>query len=337
MLKQLLICLAIITTTTLQAQDNLVPNPSFEELKNDSCNLSPTNYTETTSYWFTASRTPGLYNVCGNANAPFFGVPKNFSGFQYPINGLGYMGLYTYWLGQNFQNSLIGGNKREWAGIKLKSPLVKNGIYCVYYYVSLSDTCFIATPPPQMYFSNDSIVISNNELANFSDYQNDYLADFSNDIVYDTVNWTKVSGEYIAKGDEQYVYIGNFYDYLHTPWDTIRNNPDINDFIFSYFYIDSVSIIKCGIANSIENIPYKNAVKIHPNPAMHFVTVALNANTVNGRIELYDYTGKRVLSQALMAQYTTVDLPASLTNGLYYARIINNGAIVASEKLVITR
>jgi hypothetical protein len=56
----------------------------------------------------------------------------------------------------------------------------------------------------------------------------------------DTLNWMKISGSYVAKGNETYLSLGNFRDWNQTNY--IQNNHCMN--CVGYYYIDDVSIIE---------------------------------------------------------------------------------------------
>ncbi len=326
---------ALLFFISLKAQENLVLNPSFEDLNN--CAITNDNFDESISNWFTVIRSPDVYNICDTSSDGFnFSIPINIAGFQYPQSGNGYSGLYTFILSYGFQSSEIGGNKREWIGIKLLDTLKQNAIYCISYFVSLADTSFITTIPPQVYFSTDSVFIPTSQPPNLQDYQNNnHLAVLSNDIVYDTINWTKVSGEYVAKGDECYLYIGNFFDYLNTSWDTIRSNPDLNDFIVAYFYIDSISVVKCGMVGINENIT-SDKIKIYPSPAQDFVSLELPKNYNKVQLNIYNLTGQ-LISQKQISQPNQQIPIAELGNGMYIFVIQNGYKVIGRQRVVVAR
>lgn len=62
--------------------------------------------------------------------------------------------------------------------------------------------------------------------------------------ICDTMNWTKITGSFIATGGEQHFVIGNFDDDQHTNWMNCRN--PLNGWEGgSYYYIDDVSVWPC--------------------------------------------------------------------------------------------
>lgn len=325
---------ALLFFISLKAQENLVLNPSFEDLNN--CAITNDNFDETIQNWFAAIKSPDIYNYCDDlADGINCSVPFNFCGFQYPYEGNGYAGLFNLILGQNFQTSNPGSNQREWIGVRLPNTLLQNAIYCVGYFVSLADTSFITTIPPQVYFSADSINIAVGQYPSFPDYQNNHLAVLSNNMVYDTINWTKVSGDYIATGDERYMYIGNFFDYQNTPWDTIRNNSDLNDFIVAYFYIDSISLVKCGMVGVEENNTFEKII-IYPNPAQDFVSIKLPDNHTQAQLSIYNLTGQLISQKQIKQPNQTIPIP-ELDNGMYIFVFQNQDKVIGRQRVVVAR
>ncbi|MBK6623047.1 MAG: hypothetical protein IPG32_20085 [Saprospirales bacterium] len=101
-------------------QENLIPNPSFEDLS-DCPNIDPLptpNLLELAPPWYGVIGTPDLCNSCAGSGPGTFGVPGNFqNNFQYPKTGEGYSGIVTFY---------TIGRTTEFMGIKLKKKLNAN-------------------------------------------------------------------------------------------------------------------------------------------------------------------------------------------------------------------
>ncbi len=112
-----------------------------------------------------------------------------------------------------------------------------------------------------------------------------------------------------------------------------------SDTLFKYYalYRNTCEDGILASTRKMQDVNDDSIVAIYPNPAMNFVTVAINADVVDGRFEVYDYTGKLIITKPLNTKYTTVDLPDYLPNSLYYVRVINVNEIIKNDKLVIIR
>jgi gliding motility-associated-like protein len=216
------VVLGVLTLYQLKGQ-NLIPNPSFENYT--SC-PSNTGQIDSCLSWY--SPTKGTTDYCHQCNSASAGVPNNQWGYQPARTGNAYAHVICYY------PAIALDNYCEHIQVKFSSPLVKNRMYDVVFYVSrshnrygidaigayISDTAwahrkaFPINPPVLPQISNPS-----------------------GNMLLDTAQWVPISGEYLAKGGEQYISIGNFKDY---------NNFLVHDFgtpgsVASYF-IDDVSV-----------------------------------------------------------------------------------------------
>jgi hypothetical protein len=156
-----------------------------------------------------------------------------------------------------------------------------------------------------------------------------------NVLITDTVGWVQVAGEFKAKGNEVFLYIGNlFYDslYVATPL-----YPQANDTIycgFSYLFIDDVSLNEIENPCTMGTIENSNIpISIYPNPAVENVTITLPPNTNKAELLIYTMQGQ-LLSQAQLNGTQTINT-TNLANGLYMFVIQSNGNIVGREKVII--
>jgi gliding motility-associated-like protein len=70
--------------------------------------------------------------------------------------------------------------------------------------------------------------------------------------IYDTLNWLKISAEYVATGTENYLIIGNFF--TDQTINCVLLNP--NEMLAeSYIYIDDLSLRKCSDVTTSLNLP----------------------------------------------------------------------------------
>ncbi len=235
LLNKLIIAVLILASNinTAYSQINLVPNPSFETLTG-----CPNNHSQIDSVlnWGTlisgGGSTPDLFAACCISQS-VCGVPSNFyfNCFQQPRTGDNYVGIYV--AGSIYPNIF-----REYIQCKLQQKLKINHFYCVKFYCNLFNLQHAYIITLGAYFDNGNISSTQPYgLPNVSPQI------FSNQSLFDTLNWMKIEGSFIALGTEEYISIGNFFpDSLSGI--TIINSPAGWD---SYYYIDDVSVIDANL------------------------------------------------------------------------------------------
>ncbi len=229
---------------SLAAQENLVPNPSFEEYWN--CPTNPgavgDNQLERCKNWYKPSlATSDYYNACQTDISSGVNVPINWFGYQKAFHGNAYVGIDVY-----IEEDSKGA---EYLQCKLNHPLESCKSYKVRFWASLGDFCSRATPTLGLRIDTCAILQSN-ALA-FMGFE--LPAHISTQYcITDTSTWTLIEGIYSANGGEQYLTIGRFLD---TTIYSNNNVPNITvhcDSCFSdiygentaHYYIDSVSVIE---------------------------------------------------------------------------------------------
>jgi len=233
--KQTLFVCFFISFHSFFAQNNLVINGGFDSLIQCPSNVGDINKAYS---WFQPIRqvsTSDLYNSCSSLP---ISVPKNIMGYQNSFSYGGYSGIRIY--ANNYPNA------REYIETKLSSPLKKDYTYCVEFYVSLADTANFAVSSIGAFFSKDSVLIDNlpnNSLISVTpQIQNDSLF-----IINDKKNWIHIAANFIAKGEEQFMTIGNFYDDIYTE----KKYQKVSNFNVptwsegAYYYIENVSVYAC--------------------------------------------------------------------------------------------
>jgi outer membrane protein OmpA-like peptidoglycan-associated protein len=154
-------------------------------------------------------------------------VPNNFRDIRYAQDGNAYVGMIFY--------SAIGHSEyREYFSTKLLSELVKGKQYNVSYYVCYSSSSGIAISNMEALFSHDSI-----RQANESRIDKVPQLTYKGGILKDTV-WTKISWVYTAKGDEQFLTIGNFTKSIECNKE--MPDPRRKDYKVAYYFVDNVCV-----------------------------------------------------------------------------------------------
>ena len=230
---------------TSLAQQNLVPNGSFEEYWECPTNGSTPGdpQFEKCKYWYIPTEgTPDYFNTCVNSSNEV-SIPNNIFGYQVPYSGNAYAGFNLLYV--DFYNERP--EYREYIQAKLNYQLENGQEYYLRFYVNKSNVYGLAIDRIGAYFS--SYPISKNDAGVLS-----VVPQVSNPrhrIIVDTINWTEISGTFIATGGEQYITIGNFYTLEET--DTLIFNPDWPD-DYAYYYIDGVSLKEVESKINIPNV-----------------------------------------------------------------------------------
>jgi OmpA-OmpF porin, OOP family len=316
-LTYLLLCLSLITQT-----QNLVYNGNFEIYSNCPTNLGQV---ANSTGWSNAAQytTPDYFHTCG---VPNYSVPDNNFGYQTDCsNGAGYIGIYTF--NYNFPN-----DGREYVQAKLTDTLRAGLKYLATMHVSMCDEYNYAVKSLGMYFSSNGIqappnvglIITNPQVKGTT-------------LLNDTMNWMKIQDTVTGTGIEQYLTIGNFsYDSLS---DTVRvyqmgfaHNND-----YSYYYIDSVSVIELN-SNSLIEKETHNEIELYPNPTEANFRVSYNLKG-DAVLQLSDATGRLIATLDLKSSDTIVEFKnIRLQNGIYLYRIITNtGNQLKTGKIVVLK
>ena len=266
---------------------NLVPNPSFEDTV-----LCPNNFSQATyaKGWNVNINTADYFHICGTNG---MATPNTFFGYQTASTGNAYNGLASY-------NDGLP-DKPEVIGRKLSIPLAMGQKYYVSFKVNLADNPNCGMDKLGALFTNacyvgDTIFFGNDTLFDFYSMLppmpviQDFAHVYSNQIITDTVNWTTISGSFVADSAYEYILIGRFFDEININFTCTDTN-----FKWTYYYIDDVCVsidsVLCGWEVGINEKNIKHQLLIYPNPTTGTFTVQ---GTVSD-IQVYDLFGRLVL------------------------------------------
>jgi OOP family OmpA-OmpF porin len=163
-------------------------------------------------------------------------VPSNNGGgYQFAHSGDAYAGIFLMQLPYL--------DAREYLQVELSSSLISEVLYHFEMYVNLCNLSSFAIEDVGIYFSDT------NDFQPFSVMPQIIN---SSGFISDTLNWTLISGDYIANGGETYLTIGNFKNDSNTDTTFIGQN---SSQLLSYIYVDDVSLTSStGISNNSENV-----------------------------------------------------------------------------------
>ena len=227
----LLLPFCFLASQPILAQENLVPNPSFEQYTH--CPSGTRN--DKPDIWYKPDkRGAGYKNAC--ADDTISGVPFHYTaggtGFQYARTGVAYIGMF-------YLNS-PSTNSRNYFQIKLLDSLKKGGCYYVECFVNRQNPFRIACNNQSILFTNSAVYVDTISPLGIQILPaNPQITNYSNPIISDTLNWIKVSGVFMAQGGEQYLTLGNF------SYDNQTNYTLVNPgggYPGAAYYIDDVSV-----------------------------------------------------------------------------------------------
>jgi hypothetical protein len=336
-MKNIILLSFLLFSSVIKAQYNIVPNPSFEQINlcpyqidTAICDLWDTvgqycifYHSESWCFdsvlvdWKSFRGTPNYYNAC--ATNPICGVPNNFvvhsPKTQFALDGNGYAGILTigFWP--------LSGVNREFIGVPLNTPLSPGTTYYVSAYVIRTAT--------HTNYQNEGGA-SNNlgfrfTTLSYSQHDSIPIDNFAHivdtNIITDTLNWTRISGSFVADSAYQYVAFGNFFDDAHTDTLDIRADyPGTLEFNYTYYLVDQVCVstdsTTCELVNSVKAIE-KVAVRSFPNP---FDTYIRFEYPGEAEIFLYDHLQRVIIRKKFSG---AIDLNTEgLAKGLYIYNLV---------------
>lgn len=250
---------------------NLVPNPSFENLVNCPTMESQVYLAEP---WFSPIMcafndfdlccSSDLYNTCHIINPPFanVSVPMNDFGYQWPRTGNGYAGIAVW----------IDNGARERIEVPLIDSLVKDRVYCLKMFVvnklAFLNPGFVLTNTSNLQFllTNDTLIDNHPTGAV---YYTPSVINPNNNIISDTSIWTEISGCFLANGGEKYLTIGNFYNNANS---TVSNLSAEG----AYYFIDDVSVEEYNGVNC--NCPEFDSLLPEPKDTTYLLANVFSPN-----------------------------------------------------------
>lgn len=253
---------ATVLTQSLFAQ-NLVPNGSFEVYTVCPGSYARLPFEFRIDEWRSLTfGTPDYYNACSDGEAA---VPYNWAGVSEAFDGLGYTGIYTWMAIKDF---------REYLHCKLKEPLIKDSLYRVEFRYKLSSYSKYATDRIGFLLS-DSLATSNSDRPLKIRPTIEFVKDSA--LTPETGSWEVASADYRAKGNEQFLTIGNFSDNARTRRYHIKFRPVQEPMLehAAYYYIDDVKVIPA----------FTQPLETEPVPALAGMEPELNTTYVLRNIQ----------------------------------------------------
>jgi hypothetical protein len=302
--------LHFVLTVPIYAQNNLVPNPSFEIL--DSC---PGNFglINRALGWYGINISPDYFNRCAPNNR--LSVPANYFGYQMPLieHDEAYCGLFT----QPYSDSV-----HEVIGINLMEPLQKG----IKYYVSfLASPSYIVTNP-----SGSNIVCFCDKIgAKFfsqpipesnhcSQIIDDFAQVYSDVLMNDTAQWYQFNESFISDSAYTFMCIGFFYTLGNMSCECL------NTMGFSgYTYIDNVCVSTDSLVciSSTGNEPkHENDFEIKIEEEVQQIAIFLKNPSNHISCEIFNVLGQIVYLKEINSSENYINY-GNWTPGIYLIRI----------------
>ncbi len=218
--------------TFSQDADNLVPNPSFEGTKGKLKNIKQINKA---TDWFSPTGLRADLFSAAKPDLPI-SVPDNKYGRENPSEGNNYAGITAY----SYNNRA----PRTYILTTLTEKLKKDQKYCVTFKVSLADLSKYAVNNISAHLTKKAIEVEGKKDIVFT--RNEPLVKVASNKIYEArYNWETVCGEYVAKGGEKYLVLGNFDENRNTKFKKLKKKKDTkgSQVPMAYYYIDEVSVV----------------------------------------------------------------------------------------------
>jgi OmpA-OmpF porin, OOP family len=212
---------------------NLVPNPSFEEVFRCPHSFSTDRKDFMVPGWYSATKgTPDHFHACSWGDAD---VPYNWAGSSNAKSGKAYAGIYA-WMKRDDDN-----HYREYVSCELAEPLMSGSTYRLEFYYKLSSYSVYSINRIGLLVSQERILVNHDQVLALEPTLS-VIHDSS--ITASTGSWEHAVMEYVARGGEQYVTIGNFSDNQNTKYTKLPHRTGKSRMLISsaYYYIDDVSV-----------------------------------------------------------------------------------------------
>ncbi len=224
------------------AQVNFVRNPDLEQYSKCPDDWNEIYYANNWRNATDSNMVYGMeyYNVCGNAALDkVLHVPDNGGFYQYPHSGNGMAGAHFFNDETSPSPSPLPNDYRDYLQGHLSKPLTAGKTYCVSFWVNLAEASGVAQNKIGAYLDNGAV---NHIVSTAGSKITTVIPQvYTDSVLADTMNWVKIEGSFVAKGNETYITIGCF-----APIDSVKTvvtNYRSTSTQYSYYLIDDVSVI----------------------------------------------------------------------------------------------
>lgn len=287
---------------------NLVPNPSFEEVI-----LCPDGgaQIERTQDWYIAEKTPDFFHSC--STIPTFSVPDNLFDFQFALSGNSYCGFCAY--------STVDTTYREKIGVRLTNPLSVGVKYFISFKVSATKNYLNgASNKLGVLFSLTQYSDTNpSPTINYCQYSSDSL-------ITDTLGWVTLRGSFISDSTYRFLTVGNFFQNFLTDTISFWNTNALQ----TYYFIDEICVspdsIYCDeIFTSTNNHIYSSLsnTRVYYNTINSTLTINCNSKS-KIKVSILSLSGSVLSTDRLLFESDLYQIDLSnLNGGIYLVQLIS--------------
>jgi len=308
------ICLLTALLISLVGQSqNLVQNPGFESYI--SCPNAVSQFDRVASWVNASSSSPDYYNKCGTAVAS---VPHNSSGYQVAHGGNAYAGIFLWSKGSS-------GFGREYISGRLSSALLQGHTYHFEMFVNLANICRYTGSTIGAYFSDT--LISSSTTFGVLPYTPQVM--YTGTTRFDTTNWTSVSGDFVARGGERFLVIGNFKADSLTDTLLVNMGPGTNTIFYSL--IDDVSLVLNNPPGTTVHGASPARYMAGPNPFSEKLHIRMPASGA------YELILTDMQSRVLVHRQFSTELEintSQLPPGMYFYQIRSRQGVVGRDRIL---
>jgi hypothetical protein len=295
-----------------------VPNPSFEEYLE--CPYSTAEFHTQVVDWYSWHESPDYFHVCNVELTGSASVPEHAWGFQYPITGEAYAGLFT------FVYPFDDG--REYIACPLNETMEIGENYYVMFYASffnggvLADRHCATNKLGAKFFQDPEYSIE----MPYNPYLPQNTADIEyNEMFTDTSDWILIEGWFTADQAYNWIALGNFYDDDNT--DTLQlGDPDE---CYAFYYIENVCVAtdpaNCdylkqdGDISSVDNQNNISPnIQVYPNPTTDILKI--NSSSEITSIQVFNPIGQTILSLEVSSNKSSIET-THWSKGLYILKV----------------
>lgn len=312
MFKALLLSLTTLALAEMAtAQNNLVPNGSFEDTVN--CTSPVLNSLMRATHWSSPNTaTPDLYDcdldrICGEPMDPSDVGGVVIQGFQCAHDGFRLAAGFQ-WYGPSVPPMQ---DTREYLMVKLIDVMEAGQAYSVSLFYSRAEGYRYAIDHIGVYFGADSIIADYSVVLDLEPQVE--LRDPLNPYLTEGTNWVQLADTFIAVGGERWMIIGTFNG--SDDVDGIVATPS-SPYNYAYYYFDQVEVRPLDPLNSIPEwtVGYSGSGAIW---------VEWQAAGSVDQLRVFDVSGKLLYATApnWNRGTNTIQLPSSLRAGVYLLQL----------------
>lgn len=224
-----LMSLSCVLYVGAQDMNNLVENPSFEEIEG---RIKRSGAITAAVGWM--SPTKASADLFSGRVKEGFGTPLNNLGEEEAQDGENYAGIRAF--------SYNDKEARNYISAKLRSPLKKEQKYCVTFYVNNAESSKYASNNIGINFSKKQYNISE---AKSILTTSGNLMHKDNPIMNGQFGWDQICGVYNAEGGEKFITIGNFMSNGETQNQRLKKSKTFSgsSVVSAYYFVDNVSVV----------------------------------------------------------------------------------------------